>query len=220
MTKFTGWSPAALEFFERLEADNTRAFWTANKDTYLREVKAPMEALAAEVEDEFGPLHLFRPNRDTRFSKDKSPYKTSIAARTEGEGAEGYYVALSAEQLFAGAGYYHMANDQLARYREAVDSRAGAALEKAIAEVQAKHLTVGGEALKTAPRGYPRDHPRVELLRYKGLYAGKTFVPAKWLNTKAALTRVTNTWRNTAPINRWLAKHVGPSEEIPPEDMR
>ena len=91
MTGFKGWPDSALDFYEGLEADNTRAYWLDHKDVYERDVKAPMEALLAELAGEFGESRLFRPYRDTRFSPDKSPYKTAIAARI-GDG----YVQLSA----------------------------------------------------------------------------------------------------------------------------
>ena len=112
---FKGWPDSALDFYDGLEADNSKAYWLDHKDVYERDVKAPMEALLAELAPEFGESRLFRPYRDTRFSRDKSPYKTAIAARI-GDG----YVQLSANGLMAGAGTYHMAPDQLERYRAAV----------------------------------------------------------------------------------------------------
>jgi uncharacterized protein (DUF2461 family) len=87
---FRGWRVDALEFFEGLEAENSKAYWARNKPVYDREVRAPMEALLAELEPDWGEGRIFRPYRDVRFSKDKSPYKTTIAA-TVGDG----YVQLS-----------------------------------------------------------------------------------------------------------------------------
>ncbi len=215
---FQGWSDAALDFYERLEADNTKAFWTAHKAVYEDEVRAPFEAFGALIAEEFGPLRVFRPYRDVRFSKDKSPYKTRCYGVAEGEGGEAYYVELSAHGLVAASGYWMMANDQLARYRAAVDDgEAGPALETAVADVRAGKLTIEGHALKTAPRGWPRDHPRIELLRHKSLAAMRTFAPARWFGTTAAATRITDAWRAAGPINTWLAAHVGPSTE-PPTD--
>lgn len=214
---FRGWSDAALDFYRDLEVDNTTTFWQAHKAVYETEVKAPFLALSELVTDEFGPLKIFRPNRDTRFSKDKSPYKTRCYAVTEGEGGETFYVEISTRGLVVGSGYWMMANDQLARYREAVDDdESGPALERTIAEVQ-QHVPVQGYGLKTAPRGYPRDHPRVELLRHKSLTTMRTFEPARWLGTRAAGTRIVDVWRAGAPLNRWLAEHVGPSTEAPPD---
>jgi len=217
-TTFHGWPAEAITFFEGLEANNTKSYWVEHLDQYNDTVKGPMLALADEVADEFGPLHLFRPYRDVRFSKDKTPYKTAIGAVTEGEGGEVYYVQLSATGLMSASGYHMMASDQIARFREAVDDdKAGPELESILAALRKKGYEIGGEALKTAPRGYPRDHPRVELLRYKGVTAAKTYPPAAWLATRAALKRITDVWRGTQPLSRWLVAQVGPSTEPPPE---
>jgi uncharacterized protein (TIGR02453 family) len=216
---FSGWSPTAIDFYVGLEADNSRSYFLAHKATYDDDVKAPFLALSELVTREFGPLRVFRPNRDVRFAKDKSPYKTAAAAVTEAEGGTHYYVQISAEGLYAGAGYYHFASDQLERYRAAVaDGRSGPQLARALIAVQAKGLdTNHPDALKRAPRGYPNDHPRIELLRRKGCHGGKQFAPAKWLSTKAALDRIVQVWRDAKPMNRWLDKHVGPSELAPDE---
>jgi uncharacterized protein (TIGR02453 family) len=217
-TPFRGWSEAALDFYRGLEAENNRSYWAAHKDVYETEVRAPFEALSDLVAEEFGPLKVFRPHRDVRFSKDKSPYKTRCYAVTEGEGGEAYYVEVSAAGLVAAAGYWMMADDQLARYRRAVaDDRAGAALEGALVDVRGHQVSIEGEALKTAPRGYPRHHPRVALLRHKGLAAMRPYPPAAWLATPAAASRITDVWRAARPMNEWLARHVGPSTEPPGE---
>jgi uncharacterized protein (TIGR02453 family) len=216
-TTFRGWSAEVFEFYERLEDDNSRAFWTANRSTYDDEVRAPFDALAEVVADEFGPLKVFRPNRDIRFSKDKSPYKTRCYGVAEGEGGESYYVEISARGLVAGSGCWMMAKDQLTRYREAVDDDAtGDELAAIVADLRRSGLRVEDQGLKTAPRGYPRDHPRVELLRAKSLAAMRSYDPARWMGTKAAATRIVDAWRAASPMNRWLAAHVGPSTE-PPE---
>ncbi|HET6953997.1 MAG TPA: DUF2461 family protein, partial [Acidimicrobiales bacterium] len=106
---FRGWSGAALDFYRQLEADNTRAFWQAHKAVYEDEVRAPFEALAELVADEFGPLQVVRPYRDVRFSHDKSPYKTRQYGIATGEDGARYYVEISADGLVSGAGYWMMA---------------------------------------------------------------------------------------------------------------
>jgi uncharacterized protein (TIGR02453 family) len=217
-TAFRGWSDAALDFYQRLEADNSRSFWTANKDVYESEVRAPFEALSDLVTDEFGPLKIFRPHRDVRFSKDKTPYKTRCYAATEGEAGEAYYVELSTRGLVAAAGYWMMANDQLARYRAAVDDdRAGGELVAVVADLRRRKLGIEGHQLKTAPRGWPRDHPRIELLRHKSLAVVRSFEPAAWLATRTAARRITDTWRAARALNEWLGREVGPSTEPPPD---
>ena len=215
-TTFRGWSAVVFDFYEQLEADNTRAFWTEHRATYDHEVRAPFDALGEAVADEFGPLKVFRPNRDVRFSKDKSPYKTRCYGVTEGEGAESFYVEVSARGLVVGSGYWMMAKDQLARYREAVDDDStGPELAGLVEAIRASGMRVEDQGLKTAPRGYPRDHPRVELLRAKSLAALRSWEPAAWMGTTGALTRITDAWRAAAPMNAWLAANVGPSTEPP-----
>ncbi|HEX2047527.1 MAG TPA: DUF2461 domain-containing protein [Acidimicrobiales bacterium] len=213
---FRGWPDSALDFYRELVLSNNREFWTAHKAIYERDVKAPFEALSELVAEEFGPLHVFRPYRDVRFSKDKSPYKTRCYAVTEGEGGESYYVEISAQGLTVATGYWMMANDQLDRYRTAVDDeQAGTALERILADLAARKLTNESPGLKTAPRGYRRDHPRVELLRQKSVAVMRRYPPARWLATPAAADRVVDVWRAAAPMNAWLAEHVGPSTEPP-----
>lgn len=204
---FRGWPAEALEFYEGLVADNSRAYWAAQKAVYERDVRAPMLALLAELEPEFGAGKVFRPYRDVRFSADKSPYKTHIGATL----TRGGYVQLSADGLAAGTGMYMMDAGQLARYRRAVaDDVAGERL-RALADRMAGHgiEVTGHERLKTAPKGYPRDHPRIELLRYKGLVAWKQWPVAAWLGTAAAKRRVVEFLRTSSPLNDWLGAHVG-----------
>jgi uncharacterized protein (TIGR02453 family) len=204
---FRGWPSEALEFYEGLEADNSRTYWTAHKAVYDKQVYAPMADLLSELEPEFGPGKIFRPNRDVRFSADKSPYKTAIAARLE----RGGYIQLSAQGLAAGCGRYMMAADQLDRYRQAVAApAAGERLARIAGELRAQRIDVHGhDVLRTAPKGYPKDHPRIELLRYKGIVAWRDWPAAAWLGTAAARKRVTEFLHAAQPLNDWLGEHVG-----------
>lgn len=215
---FRGWPPEAIAFYEGLEADNSKAYWTAHKAVYDECVRAPLQALADELRDEVGELHLFRPYRDVRFSKDKAPYKTAAAAAGELEGGSLVYVQLSAAGLFVASGHYRPAADQLERFRAAVaDDRTGPALEGVVAALRNAGYDLGGQELKVAPRGFPRDHPRVELLRHKGITAGRTWAPARWLHTAKAKDRVLEAWRGAAALQQWLDRHVGPSS-LPPDE--
>jgi len=207
---FRGWPVEALEFYEGLEADNTKAYWTEHKAVYEDTVRAPMQALLDELAPEFGEGKVFRPYRDMRFSADKTPYKTAMGAQLAGGG----YVQLSSEGLFAGIGIYHMFKDQLDRYRRAVvDDTTGADLDAVIAQVEAQGIEVTTrESLKTAPRGYPKDHPRIERLRYKGLITAKQWDAAAWLGTTKAKTRVVDFLRASQPVMDWLAANVGETQ--------
>ena len=206
---FQGWPESALDFYDGLEEDNSKTYWTANKAIYDKAVLGPMTDLTEELGKEFGETKIFRPNRDIRFSADKSPYKTAIGA-VIGPG----YVQFSASGLAAGNGMYEMASDQLARYREAVaEDVTGHGLERVIADITSHDISVQGrDVLKTAPRGYPADHPRIELLRYKGLVAWREWPVEPWLSTPAAKDKVAQFIVTTMPLHDWLHAHVGPSQ--------
>ncbi len=217
--RFSGFPPEALDFYRRLTLDNSRSFWTDHREVYDRAVRDPMLALTGELEPDYGTFHLFRPHRDVRFSKDKSPYKTQQGAVTEGEGGEFYYLVIGADGLFVAAGYHQMARDQLDRYRRAVvDETSGPELVALVAALEPRY-EIGGRELSTAPRGYPRDHQRVRFLQHKGLTAGRHLGAPKWLSTAAAKRRIVETWQGTAALNEWLNAHVGPSE-LEPDGFR
>jgi uncharacterized protein (TIGR02453 family) len=204
---FNGWPEQALDFYDGLAADNSKAYWTEHKAAYEETILRPMTELTEELAEEFGEPKIFRPYRDVRFSRDKSPYKTHIGAVIGGTG----YIQLSAEGLGAGAGFWQLAPDDLARYREAVARDGpGAELEKLIAEIEKAGVTVHGhDALKSAPRGYPADHPRITLLRYKGLTTWKQWPVEPWLETAAAKDRLVSFFRTSQPLCSWLTDHVG-----------
>jgi uncharacterized protein (TIGR02453 family) len=164
--------------------------------------------LLDELGPEFGEPKIFRPYRDIRFSKDKTPYKTHLGAMLGGG-----YIQLSARGLAAGDGMYGMASDQVGRYREAVaDDRTGGELEQVIAAIEKQDIEVHGrDVLKTVPRGYPADHPRAGLLRYKGIVAWREWPPEPWLETAEAKDRIAGFLRAARPLSGWLDAHVGPS---------
>ncbi|MEO6651113.1 MAG: DUF2461 domain-containing protein [Ilumatobacteraceae bacterium] len=209
---FTGIPVEAIEFYERLEADNSKSFWDANRTTYRDVVKATAEELCAELA-EYGPFYLFRPHNDRRFHKNKPPYKTHQGAYGESEGGAGHYFHLSAAGLMCGTGYYSMAKDQLDRFRRAVDADStGEEIAEIVVGLRSKRFEISAiDELKSAPRGYPKDHPRIELIRRKGLMASKDFGAPAWLHSKRAATRLRDTWEESREMNGWLDAHVGPS---------
>ena len=206
---FAGWSAEAVEFFRGLEADNTKVYWSTHKSFYEASVREPMAELLSELSAEFGPARIARPNRDVRFRADKSPYKTEIYATFD----RGGYVRLSADGLTAATGYFMMTPDQLQRYRDAVDREAdGTELATEVERLRAAGLEVAGsQSLKTAPRGYPKDHPLVELLRWKGLICWRHWPVAPWLHTSKPRDQVAGVLRTAAPLHRWLDRNVGPA---------
>jgi uncharacterized protein (TIGR02453 family) len=216
---FEGFPEAALDFYEGLEADNSRTYWLAHKHVYEECVRAPMLALMADLEKEFGTGKLFRPNRDVRFAKDKSPYKTNCYAVLAGRGGHaGGYVGLSAAGLRVAGGYYRTESDQVERYRRAVDEdRTGKRLARIVADLRGGGYDIDGHLLKVTPRGYPKDHPRADLLRHRSLFAHRGWKPEPWLHTPAALDRVRAAWLAFRPLTDWLARNVGGSDVEPRE---
>lgn len=218
---FEGFPRETFSWFAGLEAVNSKVYFTAHRDTYDHVVRGALEVMLEQLADGLGGhVKMFRQHRDIRFSADKSPYKTTTYGLVVGrpDSLAALYAQLSAKGLFAGTGYHFLAADQLTRFRGAiVDDTTGPALEKAIATAEAAGIETFGQALKTAPRGYPRDHPRVHLLRHKSLIAGRRLHPgAKGITRDAALEHTRTTWAACAPLNAWLDDHVGASE-IPSE---
>ena len=218
---FEGFPPNTFQWFAGLEADNSKPYFTKHRDTYERAVRGALEAMLEQLADELGGrVKLFRQHRDIRFSADKSPYKTTtyglIIDREESRAA--LYAQLSSAGLFAGTGYYMLAPDQLTRLRAAVaHDDTGPELETAIATADGAGLEVFAADLKTAPRGYPRDHPRVHLLRHKSLVAGRRLDPGpEGINGVPALEHARVTWRACTALTAWLDEHVGESDD-PPE---
>jgi uncharacterized protein (TIGR02453 family) len=213
MTRFGGFSPEVHEWFRGLEADNSKEYFAAHRQFFDDEVRGQMEALLNELGERFGgDVKLFRQNRDIRFSADKSPYKTNTYGVLRGTeiAAQGLYASISARGLVAGSGYHVMGRDQLDRYREAVaDDEHGTELSKLVGKAEKAGLEVWGESLTTAPRGYPKDHERIALLRRKSLSLGATTSSERGISRADGLRFVTRTWRAAAPVTGWLDEHVG-----------
>ncbi|WP_370247058.1 DUF2461 domain-containing protein [Nocardioides sp.] len=203
---FEGFPVAALDFYDDLEVDNTKSFWEAHKHIYRDAVKAPFDAVAAAVAEEFGPLKIFRPYRDVRFAKDKTPYKAHQGAFVGTGPATGWYVELSSHGLRTGAGFYEASGPRLAAFRDAVaDERTGPALEAILEVLTGTGMTVGGDRLKTRPRGYDPDHPRLELLKHRSLTIGRSHGFEPVIHTPAALDLIREDWRACRPLLEWLA---------------
>jgi uncharacterized protein (TIGR02453 family) len=218
VTRFSGIPVEAFEFYDGLAADNTKSWWTAHKSDYDSYVKGPVEALVGELASEFGEPRLFRPYNDVRFSKDKTPYKTHQGAYVPTEDGIGYYVQVSAEGLMVAGGWWSPAPKQVARYRDSVDGPAAVLLEKALATAEKAGLELGGDVMKTRPRGVPEDHPRLDLLRHRTLTVERHDGHPAWVSTSKVLAHVRKNWRAMTPLVEWLTDHVGPVDDgIPPE---
>ena len=209
MTGFEGFPEAALDFYDDLEVDNTKAFWEEHRDVYEASVKAPMTALTGALVDEFGPAKIFRPYRDVRFSKDKTPLKTHQGAFVATGPALGYYVQVGAPGVRVGVGFYDASPGRLAAFRDAVvHERHGPELERLVADLESAGWERGGDRLKTSPRGYDADHPRIDLLRHKSLTLGRMYGFEPFIHTPELLERVRADWRAGTPVLDWLALHT------------
>ena len=205
---FRGWPEEFQRFFIGLELDNSKKYFEANRKTYEESVKGPMVALVDSLEADFGEGKVFRINRDIRFSKDKSPYKTNIAA-TIGMGHKGGYVSLNARGFTVATGRYEMSPEDVARYRKKVAADAvGTQLSTVVKKLQKSGYLLGGEELKRVPAPWPQDHPRADLLRRKSLYVYKNFGLQPWIGSTAARKQVVKVLTDAEPLNDWFARNL------------
>jgi uncharacterized protein (TIGR02453 family) len=207
---FGGFTDEAFTFYEGLQGDNSKPYWTSHREVYERHVRGPMAELCAELEDEFGAIKLFRPYRDVRFSKDKSPYKTHQGGHT----AQGFYIQVDADGLMVAGGMYAPTPEQLRRYREAVASEtSGRELQAIVDDLRGAGMEIAGDRLKTRPRGTPPDHPRLDLLRHRSLYVGTGWPADPWTADPGEVrTRVRTAWRRLRPLVDWGREHIGPPD--------
>jgi uncharacterized protein (TIGR02453 family) len=211
MKTFEGIPAAAIGFYAELELNNNREWWLEHKSGYETLIREPLEALLAELEPRFGPAKIFRPNRDIRFSPDKSPYKTAQGAFASVQEGVGYYLQLSADGLLVGAGCHSYSPAQIARFRKSVDANGtGESLQQIIATLSGAGFSVEGERLKTVPRGFPRDHPRAELLKHKSLSAVVELQQPDWLSSPSATEEVARRWEQLRPLAEWMGRHAAP----------
>jgi uncharacterized protein (TIGR02453 family) len=221
-TRFAGWPRPALQFFDGLKKDNSKAFFEAHRQVYEEQVRQPMEALLTELERDLGTdleIKIFRLNRDLRFSPDKRPYKEHLGAYLSSARASGFYLQVSSDGLYIAIGSHEMAPDQLGRYRDAVAGKDGEKLARIVATLLKGGYQVTEPGFKRIPAGYPADHPRGDLLRCKGLMASRNWKPGPWMQTVEAKERIREAIKDSKPLSGWLATQVGPSN-VPARQMR
>jgi uncharacterized protein (TIGR02453 family) len=218
---FTGIPDEGLAFLEDLEERNTRAFFEANKAVFTAQVQAPfaalVEAAAARLRRSvpgIGKPKVFRIYRDLRFSKDKTPYKTSMSAsvpsRAPGDGdgpgvPTGFYVNVGPAGLYVASGLYHPAREELERVRAAIaDPATGPELQTILAGAARRHLDPWLDPLQRMPRAWPPDHPRAGLLKARSLVLNRQHGRAPWLSTPELLDHLLADWKAMIPFNHWL----------------
>ena len=230
-TEFKGFPEGTLRFLRDLAKNNNKTWFDAHRESYERDYVEPARAFVTAMGARLKKLapnlnadprvngSLFRINRDTRFSKDKTPYKTNLAVFFwEGDGnrmeCPGFYFHLEAKSLILGTGIYLFPDTMLDRYRKAVvDPKLGAALRKAAKAVGPAFGSTGCgmpiQAYKKVPAGYDADHPNAELLKLKGLHAGTETPVPKELHSEALLDHCQARYKELAPIHRWLVSMLG-----------
>jgi len=202
---FAGFPEAALDFYDDLEMDNTKAFFNAHRSTYESAVRAPMQELLTALEPAFGPGKVFRPYRDVRFAKDKTPYKTHQGGFVAVGESSGWYVQLDARGVQVSAGTYATTAAVRAALRTAIDSPRGATLQRLLDDLVADGWTVNGEQLKTRPRGCDPDHPRLHLMRHNSLWVTRDHGFGPHVHTAELLDRVRDDWEASRPLVEWMA---------------
>ena len=206
---FTGFPTEALDFYDDLELDNTKSYWTAHKNIYDTCVKAPMIELTGALEEEFGPAKVFRPYRDVRFAKDKTPYKNHQGAYVASSSGSGWYVQISAAGVYVPR-WATTSLDQM-RLPQSEERSTTTIAEWTSRSWSPVWSARAGRAvattLKTRPQGYAADHPRIELLRHKSLVLHKSYGFDEVIHTPKLLTLVRTDWRAARPFVDWVGTH-------------
>ena len=222
MADFNGFSKDLVQFFKNLEKNNSKQWFDKHRNEYedcvlfpSREFVVAMGKRLRKIAPEVNAIpqvnqSLFRINRDTRFSKDKSPYKTCMGiwfweGRRKRMECSGFYFHHEGDRLLIGAGIKTFTKPLLEKYRPAVvDKNLGRELVTAVKKVTAKGYAVGGKHYKRIPRGYDESHPNAEFLLFNGLHASLDEKIPKQFYSDAIIDYVFTHHRNMAPIHYWL----------------
>lgn len=219
---FSGFSEKTLKFWRGLAKNNDKAWFEAHRADYEENVLTPsrllVEALGSRLRKIAPQVQaipqvnksLFRINRDIRFSRDKSPYKTHMGIWLwEGQGkrmeCSGFYFHLEPGRLMLGCGLYAFSKEMLVQYREDVaGSGHGPALARIVEKLKKAGYGIGMEHYKRVPRGYKPDHPRADLLRYSGLAAMiEGDIPKELLTAKLPDWCLKH-FQAMLPVHKWL----------------
>ncbi len=224
MPDFNGFSKELPKYFQNLKKTNSKQWFEKHRNEYDEFVLSPASYFVVAMGKRLRRIapginaipkinqSLFKINRDIRFSKDKSPYKTNLGiwfweGNRKRMECSGFYFHFEGQRLRFGTGFYMFPKNLLTRYRDAVvDKKLGPELTKAVKKVSAKGYSVGGQHYKRVPQGYDGDHPRAEFLLYNGLHAMKEEkVPAAFYSD-ACVAHAFAHYKNMLPLHRWLMK--------------
>jgi uncharacterized protein (TIGR02453 family) len=219
-----GMPDEGLAFLEDLEERNTKEFFDANRPVFREQVQAPFAALLDAASGRLrrtvpglGQAKMHRIYRDLRFSKDKTPYKTSMSgwvthpAPGPGRLQGSYYVNVGPAGMYAAGGLYHPARPELERLRAAVAAAdTGPELDRVLRRAAARGMEPWLDPLRRVPKPYPADHPMAELLCARSLTLHRHHERGPWLLSGELLDRLVEDWRALVPLNRWLQRLPGP----------
>jgi len=226
-SNFNGFPRECVQFYSELALNNNREWFNDHKDDFNKYVMEPAQDFVFEmgkllqklspsiIADPRLDKSIFRPYRDTRFSKDKSPYKTHLGiffweGKRPKMDCPGYYFHLEPPTLFLAAGMHCFSKPLLEAYRDSVvDPKQGKELTKAVKQVLTKpDYSVGGKHYKKTPRGYDAGHENAELLLHNGLYAMTEADIPKQFYSEEILEYCLERFRGLSPIHKWLATMV------------
>jgi uncharacterized protein (TIGR02453 family) len=218
-------TPKTLAFFRALKRNNRRDWFNAHREEYEAHVRQPMLAVIERLAVDLGriapelqvtPRSMYRVHRDTRFTEDKAPYKINAAAvfppRDLGrhQGA-GLYFHISAEDVWVGGGLYAPQTAQLQAVREHIAGNVGRL--RALVESPSFRRGLGGlegERLQRVPRGFPRDHPAADYLKFRQFLAGRQFTPA-FATSPRFYAGLVGVFKQVAPLVRFLNEPLRPA---------
>ncbi len=220
-TQFQGFPKETFSFLSELSSNNHKAWFDANKDRFRRVVEQPVQefvsAMCARLIHAFMDIkHLygkiFRIHRDIRFSKDKTPYKTHIGIRFSEDASKScavplFYVQLEAERLLFATGQKEFEGEALDRYRTAVmDAQTGRMLDTLVKKMRHNGAGLQGEQLQKVPRGYPANHDRADLLRFKGLYIERSLPVTQQVCGPECVEVCLEQFASGKPLYDWLKR--------------
>jgi uncharacterized protein (TIGR02453 family) len=226
---FSGFTPDSLNFLADLAKHNDREWFAQNRDRYERELLGPEREFVAAAGAALQQMDsrvqavpaidksIFRINRDTRFSRDKSPYKTYsdlwFWLGPDRKHSAGYFVRLEPGALLVGGGAHMLTDAQLGRYREAVvAARPGEELVAILDELTARGYEIGESTRKRVPAGFATDHPRADLLKFSAVHAVMNIAPPAEMTGPKFVEWCMTYFADTKPLIDWLAEHLGGAE--------
>jgi uncharacterized protein (TIGR02453 family) len=217
---FQGYPKAGIDFLRKLKRNNNRQWFEKHKEEFETDVKLPMQSIIASLQpyfDSFAPQFdinpkrsIFRIYRDIRFSKDKTPYKTHVAAhfvlrgKPKGIEGSGFYLHIEPGEIFLGGGIYMPDSDQLKSIRRAIAEQSKEFLmivrDKSFVK---RFKKIDGDKLQRVPRGYDPGHPMAEWLKLKQFFVGVEWKEEKCLK-KLFVEEIVKVYEEATPFVMFL----------------